>query len=253
MPAPRRTAVSVAQVIPASWPRISETFAKLKADSTVTPSTTYIIFDACDSHIPLLYQSPCLPFAPNTTYLLCCVFCAGPFRHCRHFTCSINVEMSFLDAAKATIETLTGDIRRGVADVDEKFEKEKHSHTHLGVACHSFHPHTRANRFHSFAPPRTGNNAKWFVDGCGYMWAVSIALEQAKESIWILDWWLSPELYLRRPPKKNETYRLDRMLLAAAQRGVKVNIIVYKEVSSVLTRESGLTRGTCCPSVKPAD
>jgi hypothetical protein len=41
--------------------------------------------------------------------------------------------------------------------------------------------------------------------------------------------WLSPELYLRRPPAKNEQYRLDKMLFAAAQRGVKINIIVYKE------------------------
>lgn len=47
--------------------------------------------------------------------------------------------------------------------------------------------------------------------------------------------WLSPELYLRRPPAKNEQYRLDRMLHAAAQRGVKVNIIVYKEVTQALT------------------
>jgi len=44
------------------------------------------------------------------------------------------------------------------------------------------------------------------------------------------------ELYLRRPPTANENYRLDRMLIAAAERGVKVNIIVYKEVSSILTR-----------------
>lgn len=47
--------------------------------------------------------------------------------------------------------------------------------------------------------------------------------------------WLSPELYLRRPPAKNEQYRLDRMLQAAAQRGVRVNIIVYKEVTQALT------------------
>jgi phospholipase D1/2 len=68
------------------------------------------------------------------------------------------------------------------------------------------------------------------------MWAVSIALERARESIWILDWWLSPELYLRRPPAKYQQYRLDRMLQAAAQRGVKVNIVVYKEVTQALTR-----------------
>ena len=49
--------------------------------------------------------------------------------------------------------------------------------------------------------------------------------------------WLSPELYLRRPPSRNEQYRIDRMLQVAAQRGVKVNIIVYKEVEQALTRK----------------
>jgi phospholipase D1/2 len=93
------------------------------------------------------------------------------------------------------------------------------------------------HRFRSFAPERRGNDTKWYVDGCSYMYAVSIALERARESVWILDWWLSPELYLRRPPAKNQQYRLDRMLQAAAQRGVKINIIVYKEVTQALTRK----------------
>ncbi|OJD30463.1 phospholipase d [Diplodia corticola] len=98
------------------------------------------------------------------------------------------------------------------------------------------------HRYLSFAPERRDNNVKWFVDGCGYMWAVSEALEHAKESIWILDWWLSPELYLRRPPAKNQMYRLDRMLQAAAERGVKVNVIVYKEVEQALTLSSKHTK-----------
>jgi phospholipase D1/2 len=33
---------------------------------------------------------------------------------------------------------------------------------------------------------------------------------------------------------KNEQYRIDRMLQAAAQRGVRINIIVYKEVRTSL-------------------
>jgi phospholipase D1/2 len=61
---------------------------------------------------------------------------------------------------------------------------------------------------------------------------------EARESIYILDWWLSPELYLRRPPSRNENYRLDNMLKAAAERGVDVNIIVYKEVTQALTCET---------------
>lgn len=30
------------------------------------------------------------------------------------------------------------------------------------------------------------------------MWAVSVAIEEARESIWILDWWLSPGGFLSR-------------------------------------------------------
>lgn len=54
--------------------------------------------------------------------------------------------------------------------------------------------------------------------------------------------WLSPELYLRRPPAKNEKYRLDKLLFAAAKRGVKINIIIYKEVTQALTLSSSHTK-----------
>lgn len=90
------------------------------------------------------------------------------------------------------------------------------------------------NRFDSFASEKPGNDVKWYVDGCGYFWAISQAIEGARNSIWILDWWLSPELYLRRPPSQNEQWRLDRTLQRAAQRGVKIHIIVYKEVTQAL-------------------
>ena len=46
---------------------------------------------------------------------------------------------------------------------------------------------TLQHRFGSFAPQRSGNDVKWHVDGCQYMWAVSKAIEQSTESIWILD------------------------------------------------------------------
>ena len=98
------------------------------------------------------------------------------------------------------------------------------------------------NRHDSFASEKPGNDVKWYVDGCGYFWAVSQALEGARQSIWILDWWLSPELYLRRPPSRNEQWRLDRTLQRAAQRGVKVKIIVYKEVTQALTLSSAHTK-----------
>ena len=112
---------------------------------------------------------------------------------------------------------------------------ERHSHTHHGTDCAGSHSEEHnGNRYQSFAPQTTGH-AKWYVDGCSYFWAVSEALAQASETIYILDWWLSPELYLRRPPSRNEEYRLDNMLKAAAERGVQVRVIVYKEVPQALT------------------
>ncbi|KAI1141927.1 phospholipase D/nuclease [Hypoxylon sp. FL0543] len=96
-------------------------------------------------------------------------------------------------------------------------------------------------RFQSFAPETSGS-VKWYVDGASYFYAVSLALEEARESVYILDWWLSPELYLRRPPSRNEQYRLDNMLRAAAERGVEVRVIVYKEVTQALTLDSAHTK-----------
>ncbi|GAB7347274.1 hypothetical protein MBLNU459_g3363t2 [Dothideomycetes sp. NU459] len=140
--------------------------------------------------------------------------------------------MSFFDKMHSAVHSFGDDIKNKITGVGET-----HGHTHMSGECSDGLHSQNLHRFQSFAPQREGNDVKWYVDACGYMWAVSMALERAQESIWILDWWLSPELYLRRPPAKNEQYRIDRMLQAAAQRGVKVNIIVYKEVTQALTRK----------------
>ncbi|KAF2127758.1 phospholipase-like protein PldA [Dothidotthia symphoricarpi CBS 119687] len=99
-----------------------------------------------------------------------------------------------------------------------------------------------SHRFESFAPERDGNLVKWYVDGRDYFWAVAEALEQAKETIYIADWWLSPELFLKRPPFYNQKSRLDQILKRRAQAGVKIYISVYKEVSAALTCNSQHTK-----------
>lgn len=95
-----------------------------------------------------------------------------------------------------------------------------------------------SHRFKSFAPEHEGNKVKWYVDGRDYLWAVSVALDRAQETIYIADWWLSPGLFLRRPPYFNQEWRLDQILKRRAEAGVKIYVIVYKEVcqsvSSVL-------------------
>ncbi|RDW67489.1 uncharacterized protein DSM5745_09355 [Aspergillus mulundensis] len=94
------------------------------------------------------------------------------------------------------------------------------------------------NRYRSFAGIREHNNVTFHIAGCAYFWAISEALERARESVWIMGWWVSPEVYLRRPPSRNEGYRLDRMLKAAALRGVKVNVVVYKDIPGAMCLNS---------------
>ncbi|KAI9696723.1 MAG: hypothetical protein M1836_005085 [Candelina mexicana] len=111
-----------------------------------------------------------------------------------------------------------------------------------------------SHRFQSFAPERAGNKIKWYVDGRDYFWAISVALERAKETIYIEDWWLSPELFLRRPPYFNQEWRLDQVLKRRAEAGVQIYIIVYKEVAAALTCNSLHTKQALrdlCPPGTP--
>ena len=111
-----------------------------------------------------------------------------------------------------------------------------------------------SHRFNSFAPEREGNDIKWYVDGRDYFWAVSVALDRAKETIYIADWWLSPELFLRRPPYFNQEWRIDQLLKKKAEQGVKIYIIVYREVEAAITCNSKHTKQSLmalCPEGTP--
>lgn len=110
------------------------------------------------------------------------------------------------------------------------------------------------HRFQSYAPEREGNKIKWYIDGRDYFHAVSVALERATETIYIEDWWLSPELFLRRPPAANQKWRLDNTLKRAAERGVKIYVVVYREVEQALTCNSQHTKKALhelCPEGTP--
>ena len=98
------------------------------------------------------------------------------------------------------------------------------------------------NRFGSFAPVRTKVFAQWLVDGRDYMWNVSRALNMAKDVIYIHDWWLSPELYMRRPPAISQKWRLDRILQRKAKEGVKVFVILYRNVEAAVPIDSEYTK-----------
>ncbi|AMD19361.1 HBR460Cp [Eremothecium sinecaudum] len=101
---------------------------------------------------------------------------------------------------------------------------------------------SRPQRFGSFAPVRKNCFCHFLVDGRDYFWALSEALTMAKDVIFIHDWWLSPELYMRRPVASNQEYRIDRILKGRAEKGVKIFIVVYRNVGSTVGTDSLWTK-----------
>ena len=92
----------------------------------------------------------------------------------------------------------------------------------------------------SFAPARSNQACKWYVNAHVYMEHVMHALNEAREEIYIADWWLCPELYLKRP-NNDLQYRLDKILLKKAREGVKVYVLLFKEVDFLLGLVSIMT------------
>ncbi|XP_004716185.1 phospholipase D2 isoform X1 [Echinops telfairi] len=97
------------------------------------------------------------------------------------------------------------------------------------------------HRHDSYAPPRPGTLARWFVNGAGYFAAVADAILQAREEIFITNWWLSPEVYLKRPAHSDD-WRLDIMLKRRAEEGVRVSVLLFKEVELALGINSGYSK-----------
>lgn len=67
-------------------------------------------------------------------------------------------------------------------------------------------------------------------------------MEMAKDVIYIHDWWLSPELYLRRPAEGNQKWRIDRVLKRKAEQGVKIFVVVYRNVGTTVPIDSFYTK-----------
>ena len=96
-------------------------------------------------------------------------------------------------------------------------------------------------RYRSSFPLRSGNLAKWYVDGEDYFSDVCDAMLTAKSTVYITDWWLSPEMSLKRP---GTHYRVMDVLKTISARNVKIRIHVYKEVSFALSLNSDHTKKT---------
>lgn len=88
-------------------------------------------------------------------------------------------------------------------------------------------------RFKSFAPPREGISVRPFMNGKEYFDALVPLLARVKRRLLIGGWYLSPGLLLKRGAVDAalDRFRLDNMILDAANRGVAVYIVIYNAPS----------------------
>lgn len=142
------------------------------------------------------------------------------------------------------LDALTNDLNRlGTAVATSWNPNHRHDEEHERERDAKIEAIRDQHPFRSFAPPRDGNLVKFHVDGHDYFWALSQLLEEAQETIFILDWWLSPELQLRRPGAVHGLqWRLDHVLQRKAEQGVKIYVIVYKEVTASMSMNSKHTK-----------
>uniref|UniRef100_A0A8D0HBB4 Phospholipase n=1 Tax=Sphenodon punctatus TaxID=8508 RepID=A0A8D0HBB4_SPHPU len=102
----------------------------------------------------------------------------------------------------------------------------------------------KAHRFGSYAAVQENTLAKWYVNARGYFEDVANAMEAAKEEIFITDWWLSPEIFMKRPVMEGNHWRLDCILKRKAQQGVRIFVMLYKEVELALGINSEYSKRT---------
>ncbi|KAM8770749.1 phospholipase D1 isoform 3-T4 [Rhynchonycteris naso] len=102
----------------------------------------------------------------------------------------------------------------------------------------------KEHRFGSYAAIQENTLAKWYVNARGYFEDVANAMEEAEEEIFITDWWLSPEIFLKRPVVEGNRWRLDCILKRKAQEGVRIFIMLYKEVELALGINSEYSKRT---------
>ena len=112
------------------------------------------------------------------------------------------------------------------------------------------------NRYKAYTNEKMNNFCHWFIDGKDYFNDLYEKLMGAKRSIFITDWWMSPEVWLQRPilesdytsffKKKNENSlsRLMDILEFKAKKGVKIYILLYYECSIALKLNSKHTQDT---------
>lgn len=146
--------------------------------------------------------------------------------------------------SKNPLRPMTITIRNG----NKKLEVRSESNTQMKYWLRDLQlladssPWCRSHRFGSFAPIRQHTRIRWLIDADEYFRELAQCLEDAQKEIYIHGWWVSPELHLLRPGASHPEARLDRLLQRKAEQGVKIYVLIFKEISISLPINSYHTK-----------
>ena len=165
-----------------------------------------------------------------------------------------DIEISNEEDKILTIKTLSKNLTLKFDSIFERDLWEKEINSRVEIKKEEI----INNIYHSFTNQKIKCGAKWFVDGASYFSYLFEQLKNAKESVYITDWYLSPEIALVRPInynnfinenndyKKNLNFsnvsRLMDILYLLAKKGVKIYILLFCEVSLALAINSFYTK-----------
>ena len=169
-----------------------------------------------------------------------------------------NINIRVYDDLSLEIKNLS---RSLILKFNSKFERdlwEKEINERIFKITNEIHN----NEYQSFTYQKINCGAKWFVDGHDYFQYLHSQLMKATESVFITDWFLSPELALKRPLNYNNfvgekkisenkkflnifnANRLMDIFYVLAKKGVKIYILLFCEPSLALAINSLYTKRT---------
>lgn len=99
---------------------------------------------------------------------------------------------------------------------------------------HSFYKGSHklmTQHFNSYYPPRMNSEVKVYTITKDYFSALAVSLLSAQKEVLICNWKNSPTVILTRPPLP--ALRLDQILKYKANQGVKIFLLLYKEVEGI--------------------
>lgn len=160
---------------------------------------------------------------------------------------SIQVDREFRVTLVGRVLTIFTETRRLLLSASTRRGAEE-----WAIALRDFYGGTSRimpNFFQSAFPPRTHCDVKVYTYTRDYFNSLAVALLSAQKEILITSWKNSPTVLLTRPPYP--TLRLDQILKYKADQGVKIYLLLYKEVDYVGQGNDSLRSKTYLESLSP--